>query len=133
MKIFGRTAKPGPPPSVELPGGEMPERSVRATLIQGKQAMKGALFLTPTRLLFEAERGDARWLSVPFSEVKSAGLYPAPQGTIGRPVRVGQRCLFVETTSGEHIWWAFDQKAQAEWLALVQPRAREAITDDAES
>jgi hypothetical protein len=133
MRLFRRTPKPPVVPTIELPGGETADRNTRATLIQGKQALKGALLLTPTRLLFEADRGDARWLSVPFAEVKASGIYPAPQGTIGRPLSTRQKCLFIETTSGEHVWYAFDQKAQAEWLALVQARAREAAAENAET
>ena len=133
MRLFRRAPKPPPALTADLPGGETPERSVRTTLIQGKTAMKGSLFLTVSRLLFEADRGDARWLSVPFAEVKASGIYPAPQGTAGRPMGVGPKCLFIETTSGEHVWYAFDQKEQAEWLALVQTRVREASPEDAEA
>jgi hypothetical protein len=122
MKLFGR-AKASPVLLADLPPGEHPDRAVRAIMLRGKAWMKGSLFMTNRRLLFEAEKGDARWLTVPFGEVRSSGIFPAPQPVIGRPGVGGAQCLFVETTDGEHVWWSFDRKAEDEWLAIVKERA----------
>jgi hypothetical protein len=132
MPLFRR--KPPPQPSVELPSGEEIERSVRSTLLQGKSAMKGTLHLTNRRLLFEAEKGEARWMIVPFAEVKSAGLYPWPGATMGMPSS-RQQCLVVETDAGEQVWWDFGEKDEQEWLPLVRSRvdaARPPATEDEE-
>jgi hypothetical protein len=130
MPIFRRAPQPAPPIPADLPPGEECDRSLRATLLQGKAAIKGALYLTNRRLMFYADRGDARWLIVPFDEVKSAGLYPAPRTAMGAPGRAA-RALFIETTRGEQVWCAFDQKAQDEWLAVIRERAgAAAATDD---
>jgi hypothetical protein len=134
MRLFGRGKKePKPParPSVELPGGEEVERSTKATLLQGKQMMKGTLFLTNRRLLFEAAKGDAKWMVVPFAEVKSAGLFPWAGATMGAP-RSLQQCLFVETDKGEQVWWDFNEREEQEWLPLVRARISSSTdsTDD---
>ncbi len=131
MPLFRK--KPGPPPvpSVELPAGEEVERAVTATLLQGKSAMRGTLFMTNRRLMFEAKRGDARWMVVPFAEVKSAGLFPwhgAPMGPSSR-----NQCLVVETADDEQVWWDFGARDEREWLPLVQQKAaaaREAAAPD---
>ncbi len=122
MRLFGRKAAPVPPPSAGLPSGEEVERSVAATLIQGKSALQGALYLTNRRLLFEARTGEARWMIVPYADVKSAGLFPRPHVPMGRPSARGQ-CLVVETTDGEHVWWEFAARDEREWLPLVQQKA----------
>ena len=122
MPLFRRKPRPVPPPSAELPSGEEVERAVEATLIHGKSAMRGALYMTNRRLLFEARAGDARWMIVPYAEVKSAGLYPRPNMPMGAD-RLGGRCLVVETTAGEHVWWDFGERDEREWLPLVQQRA----------
>ncbi|MHB8376368.1 MAG: hypothetical protein ACYDEB_05375 [Dehalococcoidia bacterium] len=127
MPLFRRKPKPAPPLPVDLPPGEECERSLRATLLQGKTAMKGALYLTSRRLMFYADRGEARWLIVPFDEVKDSGLYPAPRVAMGAPGAAAE-CLFVETTSGEHVWWAFDPREERAWLPLVRDRAQAAAT-----
>lgn len=132
MPLFRRRPRPAPPPSAELPSGEEVERSVEATLIQGKAAFRGALYMTNRRLLFEARAGDARWMIVPWAEVKSAALYPRPNMPMG-PHRLGGRCLVVETTAGEHVWWDFGERDEAEWLPLVQEHAVAAtagVTDE---
>jgi hypothetical protein len=118
MPLFGRKPKP---PSSELPPGEEVERSVYARMIQGKQEMDGTLHFTNRRLLFEAKRGEARWMSVPFDEVREVALYPAPGHTMGMPGSRSQ-CLFVETTAAEQIWWDFGEREEREWLPLVQAR-----------
>jgi hypothetical protein len=125
MPIFSRKPKPPPELPVQLPIGERCDRATRATLTQGKQTMSGALYMTNQRLMFYASKGEARWLVVPFGEVKSAGVYPSPRGHVGAP-QAGGPALFIETTKGEHIWLAFDRKEQDAWLADVRKRAEEA-------
>lgn len=107
---------------VDLPPGEECERGIKATLLQGKATLKGSLYLTNRRLMFYSDRGDARWLVVPFDEVTSAGIYPAPRVAMGAP-GASRRALFIETTRGEHVWCSFDQHAQDEWLAVIRDRA----------
>jgi hypothetical protein len=123
MPLFRRKPKAMPPPSVELPSGEEVERAAEATLLHGKSAMKGTLYMTNRRLLFESKTGEARWMVVPFIEVKSAGLYPWPHVPMGRPSSRRQ-CLVVETTAGEQVWWDFGE--EREWLPLVREKARAA-------
>ena len=121
MPLFRRKPKPPLPPSVDLPAGEEVERAIRATLLQGKQAMKGVLHMTNRRLMFEAQKGDARWMIVPYPDIRSAGLYPWPGATMGMPSS-RQQCLVVETTEGEQVWWDFDEKEEREWLPLVKAK-----------
>ena len=131
MWPFGKP-KPPPPPSVELPSGEEVERATTATLLLGKDAIKGVLHMTNRRLMFEAPKGDARWMIVPYSEMKSAGLYPAPGATMGTPSSRSQ-CLLIETTKGEQVWWDFGEKDERVWLPLVQarvPAATPEVGDD---
>ena len=85
MPIFRRKPKPPPAISIELPSGEEVERTVAAELLRGKSVLRGVLFLTNRRLMFEAQRGDARWMIVPYDEVQSAALYPAPNPHLGGP------------------------------------------------
>ncbi len=133
MPIFRRKPKPPPEISIELPSGEEVERAVAAELLRGTSVLRGALFLTNRRLMFEAQRGDARWMIVPYGEVKSAGLYPAPSPHLGGPPSRRQ-CLCVETTNGEQVWLDFAEKDEREWLSLVRAKADSAGTtssDDA--
>jgi hypothetical protein len=125
VPLFRRKPRPVPPPSAELPSGEEIERAVEATLVQGKTAMRGSLYMTNRRLLFEARAGDARWLTVPWVEVKSAGLYPRPNMPMGAH-GLGRTSLFVETTAGEQVWWDFGDRDEQEWLPLVRERAIDA-------
>lgn len=125
MRLFGRKPKPLPPPSAELSAGEEVQRATKATLLQGKDAIKGTLHMTNRRLLFEAAKGDTRWMVVPFDEIKSAGLYPAPGMTMGAPSSRRQ-CLAVETNKGEQVWWDFGEKDEREWLPLVKQHATSA-------
>ena len=123
MPIFSRKPKPPPAISIELPSGEEIERAVSAELLRGKQVLQGALFMTNRRLMFEARSGDARWMIVPYDHVKAAGLYPEPNPHLGgAPSR--RQCLCIETTSGEQVWWNFDDKDEREWLPLVQAKAK---------
>lgn len=119
MRLFGRKPKIPPPPSADLPPGEEIQRATRATLLQGKTLIDGALHMTNRRLMFEAHKGDARWMIVPYADMKSAGLYPWPGATMGRPSS-RQQCLVVETVQGEQVWWDFGEKEEREWLPLVQ-------------
>jgi hypothetical protein len=125
VPLFKRKPKAPPALIIDLPQGELCERGVQATLLQGKTAMRGALYMTNRRLMFQATKGDARWLVVPFDEVKSAGVYPAPRATMGAP-GASARSLFIETTKGEHVWWSFDAKEQDAWLPTVRERAEAA-------
>lgn len=121
MPIFKRAPKPPAMPSVELPAGEEVERATPALLIYGKQPIKGMLHMTNRRLLFEAKKGDARWMTVPYDEVQSAGLYRSMHAP-----GVRGRCLAIETTKGEQVWWSFGEKEESAWLSLVQERAQAA-------
>src|SRR5438045_7840281 len=126
MRLFKRKQRPAPQIPVDaLKPGEEVEQGVRATLLQGKVAIKGSLYMTNRRLLFHADKGDARWLVVPFDEIKSTGLYPAPPASMGAPGSRGQ-CLFVETAKGEQVWWDFGDEEEREWLPLVQEHAKKA-------
>lgn len=121
MPLFRREPKAPPALDAPLQSGEEVERSTRATLLYGKEAKKGALHMTNRRLLFEAEKGDARWMVVPYDEMTSAGLFPWPRATMGTPSS-RQQCLVVETTAGEQVWWDFGEKEEREWLPLVRER-----------
>lgn len=130
MPLFG--GKPRPL-SIELPSGEEAERSVRATMLEKTRALKGTLHMTNRRLLFEADKGDARWMIVPYAEVRSAGLYPWPGASMGLPSSRNQ-CLVVETADDEQVWWDFGEKDERVWLPLVQAHlarsAAEATAED---
>ena len=121
MPLFRRKPKPLPPPSVELPAGEEVERATKATLLYTKQSIDGVLHMTNRRLMFEAKKGEARWMIVPYTEVRSAGLFPWPGASMGMPSSRNQ-CLVLQTTDGEQVWWDFGEKDEREWLPLVQAR-----------
>ena len=121
MPLFGRKPKPLPPPSAELPAGEEVERATRATLLYTKQAVDGVLHMTNRRLMFEARKGEAKWLIVKFEEMKSAGLYAWPGASMGMPSSRNQ-CLVVQTADGEQVWWDFGEKDEREWLPLLQAK-----------
>lgn len=108
----------------------MVERASKATLLQGKQEIKGVLHMTDRRLMFEAEKGEARWMIVPYGEMKSAGVYAWQHSEFGGPSSRA-RCLVVETTAGEQVWWDFGDK-EKEWLPFVQAKiaARESNGDE---
>lgn len=132
MPLFKRKPKEVGRPSAPLPPDETIERATRATLLQGRETMKGRLWLTNYRLLFEAEKGRARWMVVPFDEIRKAGLHPWSRGGLGTPSS-RQQCLVVETTVGEQVWWDFGEREEREWLPLVQERIRPAGEDVAGS
>jgi hypothetical protein len=129
MPLFQRKPQP---PSANLPAGETVERSVRATLLYGKRAIGGSLHMTDRRLMFEATKGETRWMTVPYDEITSAGLYPWPGASMGLPSS-RQQCLVVETAQGEQVWWDFGAKEEREWLPLVQAHvgAARSAPDDA--
>ena len=118
MPLFGSKPKPI---SIELPSGEVAERSVRATMLEKSHAMKGTLHMTNRRLMFEADKGDARWMTIPDAEIASCGLYRWP-GAMGRPSSRSQ-CFVVETVQREQVWWDFGEKEEREWLPIVQAHA----------
>ena len=95
MPLFKRSTPPKPPPaiSIDLPPGEEVERGTRATLLHGKASHRGVLFMTNRRLMFEAGKGEARWLVVPYAEVKAASVFPAP--------RTSTRCM-VDLMCGQY-------------------------------
>ena len=99
MPIFNRDRRPKPPPrvSVDLPAGEEVERGATAELMHGTSWVDGMLFMTNRRLMFEAKEGEARWMIVPYDEIASAGLHPAPGVPMGVPSNRRQ-CLCVVTT-----------------------------------
>ncbi len=121
MPLFKR--KPGPvnalgPPSMEMPAGEGIERSEKATLLQGPSArIRGALYMTNRRLVFEAEKGEAKWMIVAYDEIREAGLYRWHHAPMGRSSL--NQCLCVVTTKGEQVWWDFDEGAEREWVVMV--------------
>jgi hypothetical protein len=122
LPFFGKrdkAPKPMAPPTVALPPGEEVEQATKATLLYGKESKKGVLHMTNRRLLFEATKGDARWMSVPYDEITSAGLYPWPGAAMGMPSS-RQQCLVVETAKGEQVWWDFGAKDEQAWLPIVQ-------------
>lgn len=123
MRIFRRSPKPEkplPPPSEGLKAGEIVERASKATLLQGKQEIKGTLHMTDRRLMFEADKGEARWMIVPYDEITSVGIYPWQHTEFGGPSSRA-RCLVVETTAGEQVWWDFGDK-EKEWLPFVKEK-----------
>jgi hypothetical protein len=131
MPLFGRKPKPLGPPSAELPAGEEVERATKATLLYGRDEKKGVLHMTNRRMMFEAAKGDSRWMIVPYTDIKAAGLYRWPGAPMGRPSSK-QQCLVVETVQGEQVWWDFDEKSEQEWLPLVQAKIPPAQEEDAD-
>jgi hypothetical protein len=121
MPLFGSKPKPL---SIELPSGETIERSVRATMLEKSRALKGTLHMTNRRLMFEADQGDARWLTVPYTEMTSCALYAWPGAAMGLPSSRSQ-CLVAETVQGEQVWWDFGAKEERAWLPLVQAHVTE--------
>lgn len=119
------------PPSVDLPAGEMIERSIKATLLQGTTKVNGALYLTNRRLMFESEKGEARWMIVPFDEMREAGLYRWHHAPMGRSSL--NQCLCVVTTKGEQVWWDFDEHAEREWVEALQRRIASTSLEDADA
>lgn len=119
------------PPSVDLPAGETIERSVKATLLQGTVKVNGALYLTNRRVMFESEKGEARWMIVPFDEMREAGLYRWHHAPMGRSSL--NQCLCVVTTKGEQVWWDFDEHAEREWVEELRGRVASASVEDADA
>jgi hypothetical protein len=128
MPIFRRKPKEAPtlekvaPPSMDLPSGETIERSVKAMLLLGTDKLAGRLYMTNRRLLFEADKGEARYMSVPYAEMREAGLYRWHHAPMGRSSL--NQCLCAITTKGEQVWWDFGEHEEREWLPLVQAHIR---------
>ena len=133
MPLFKRKPKPAEqvaPPAMDMPSGEAIERSVKATLLQGTAKVAGSLYLTNRRLLFEAAKGEARYMSVPYAEMREAGLYRWHHAPMGRSSL--SQCLCVVTTKGEQVWWDFGEHEEREWLPLVQSKLAAAVESPAE-
>ncbi len=120
MPLFKR--KPPPleqvAPPADLQAGETVERSLKAALLLGTDTIKGALYMTNRRLMFEAEKGEAKWMIVPYTEIREAGLYRWHHAPMGRSSL--NQCLCIVTTKAEQVWWDFEEHAEREWLPLVQ-------------
>jgi hypothetical protein len=136
MPIFRRKAKEPAtlekvaPPAMELPSGELIERSVKATLLLGTDKLAGRLYMTNRRLLFEADKGEARYMSVPYDEMREAGLYRWHHAPMGRSSL--NQCLCAVTTKGEQVWWDFGEHEEREWLPLVQEHVASETTQTEE-
>jgi len=132
MPLFRRKPPKPPEPSVPLPHGETVERGAKATLLYGRDEIDGALFLTDSRLLFEAKKSrrraahgdeaEAGWMSVPFDEIKTVELYAAP-GASERLPSSRRQCLYIETTKGEQVWWDFGESEEREWAVAILQRS----------
>jgi hypothetical protein len=133
VPLFKRKPKPPqslPAPTEGLQAGEEVERNTKATLLQGKQAIDGVLHMTNRRLMFQANKGEARWMIVPYEEITSAGVYPWHRSEFGGPSS-RSRCLVVETTVGEQVWWDFGDQ-EKEWLPFVQAKIARQPAEEAE-
>src|SRR3972149_5700018 len=82
MPLFGRPPNPPPVPSAEMPPGEEVERGTKAVLLLGREAMKGTLYMTNRRLLFEAQEGGGRARGWPRPAARRA---PAAGGSRSPP------------------------------------------------
>ena len=120
MPLFKRKPKPAEQvaPPTDLKAGETVERSLKASLLYGTDKVKGSLYMTNQRLMFEAVQGDARWMIVPYEEMREVGLHRWHHAPMGRSSL--SQCLCVVTTKGEQVWWDFDEHEEREWLPLVQ-------------
>lgn len=102
------------PPSCNAPlaEGETILRGQRCVLVYGRERKRGALHLTVHRLIFEADRGDARWLIIPLEEVARAGAY--------RALALTGYQLWVETADGEHAPFAMSRRDAEVWARAVE-------------
>ncbi len=119
------------PPSCNAPlaDGEAVLRGQRCVLVYRRERKRGALHLTNRRLMFEADRGDARWLIIPLDEISRAGAYRAPASTAYQ--------LWVETTKGEQAPFAMSRRDAEAWAQAIEDARRrlaepEATASDAE-
>jgi hypothetical protein len=118
---------------MDLPSGEEIERSEKATLLHGTAKIPGRLYMTNRRLIFQADKGEAKWMIVPYTEVREAGLYRWHHAPMGRSSL--NQCLCLVTTKGEQVWWDFDEQAEREWLPALQSHlesSRPRAEDDSE-
>lgn len=120
MPLFGRKPKPVEQvaPPTDLQAGETVERSLKASLLYGTDKIAGSLFMTNRRLMFEAQKGEARWMVVPYDEMREVGLHRWHHAPMGRSSL--NQCLCVVTTKGEQVWWDFAEHEEREWLPLVE-------------
>ena len=107
-----------PAPDMDLPDGEAIEYSEKATLLHGTDKVPGALYMTNRRLIFQAQKGEAKWMIVPYTEVREAGLYRWHHAPMGRTSL--NQCLCLVTTKGEQVWYDFNEDAERAWLPLLQ-------------
>ena len=120
MPLFKRKPKPVEQvaPPTDLQAGETVERSLKASLLYGTDKIAGSLFMTNRRLMFEAAKGEARWMVVPYDEMREVGLHRWHHAPMGRSSL--NQCLCVVTTKGEQVWWDFAEHEERAWLPLVE-------------
>jgi hypothetical protein len=107
----------GPPPcNAPLAEGETVVRGQRCTLLYGRERKRGVLHLTDRRVIFQAERGDARWLIIPLEDVARAGAYRTPGGAAFQ--------LWVETANGEHAPFAMARADAQAWAKAIEALRR---------
>lgn len=97
--------------------GETILRGQWCVLVYGRERKPGVLHLTDRRLIFEADRGDARWLIIPLDEVSRAGAYRA-LGSTGYQ-------LWIETANGEHAPFAMSRRDAEAWVRAVEDARQE--------
>ncbi len=104
--------EPNPPPcNAPLSEGEAVLRGQPCALQYGRERKRGVLHLTNRRLIFEAERGDARWLIIPLDEVARAAAYRDMASTAFR--------LWVETTQGEQAPFLMPRRDAESWARAI--------------
>lgn len=77
--------------------------------------------MTNRRLIFEADRGDARWLIVPLDEVAHARSY--------RTLASAGFQLWVETTKGEQVPFSMSRRDAESWAEAIDEVRRRAEED----
>lgn len=130
--MFKRKPKPVEQvaPPVDLQAGETVERSLKASLLYGTDKIAGSLFMTNRRLMFEAAKGEARWMVVPYDEMREVGLHRWHHAPMGRSSL--NQCLCVVTNKGEQVWWDFAEHEEREWLPLVEAHVAAAAPSEIE-
>lgn len=111
LPLPGRRRKEAPACNAPLETGEAIIRAQRCVLIYGRERKPGALHLTSRRLVFEADRGDARWLIVPRDEISSAGAY--------RLRAPGAFHLWIRTAKGEEVVFALSRRDAEAWAEAI--------------
>jgi hypothetical protein len=110
-----------PPCNAPLAEGETILRGQRSVLVYGRERKRGALHLTTRRLIFEADRGGARWLIIPLEEVARAGAYRSPGSAACQ--------LWIETTKGEQAPFAMSRDQAQSWVEAIEA-ARRSVTGE---